>query len=148
MCAVPRFSYSVLRLGRKKKVNTVIPTLLKSEQYPKPVRISKFQTLVLLSKFPSIFIKNSENKRYITLVPLVCFAKCGCLTLLGQPQPHISSYFHFTRNNWTKRENLSLKRSTQVSFYFQTLGPGALCLYWLALQDSFRTSLLIRSFSL
>ena len=79
---------------------------------------------------------------------LVCFAKCGPLTLLGQPQPHVSSYFHFTRNNWTKRENLSLKRSTQVSFYYQTLGPGALCSYWLALQDSFRTSLSIRSFSL
>ena len=101
-----------------------------------------------LSKLPSIFIKNSENKRYITLVPLVCFAKCGCLALLGQPQPHIFSYFHFTRNNWTKRENRSLKRSTQVSFYFQILEPGALRSYWLALQDCFWTCLMIRSSSL
>ena len=112
-------------------------------------RISKAHVFCFrLSKSPSIFITNSENKRYITLVPLVCFAKCGPLTLLGQPQPHIASDFHFTGNNWTKRENLSLKRSTQVSFYYQTLGPGALCSYWLALQDSFRTSLSIRSFSL
>ena len=147
-CSPPAHRPPVFRLANRK-----IRTFWCSQQ--KVFLVSKLRSKSYLNKQSlfrnrrlACFIKNSENKRYITLVPLVCFAKCGCLTLLGQPQPHIYSYFHFTRNNWTKRENLSLKRSTQVSFYYQTLGPGALCSYWLDLQDSFRTCLMIRSSSL